>query len=140
MSKKVLFICKGNWFRSQMASAIYNKLTNSNNSDSVGTYVGAHDEPEGQVLSDLFKTPDFFEIMEKNDMNVRNNKTVRLMEDMFENYDVIVSMAEEPYIPDFLKNNKSVIWWEVENPKFVDQRIAEDTYSKIEGLVKGLIG
>ena len=139
MSKKVLFICKGNWFRSQIASAIYNKLTNSNNSDSVGTYVGAHDEPEGQVLSDLFKTPDFFEIMERNDMNVRNNKTVRLMEDMFENYDLIVSMAEEPYIPDFLKNNKSVIWWEVENPKFVDQRVAEETYSKIEGLVRGLI-
>ena len=71
MSKKVLFICKGNWFRSQMAAAIYNKLTNSSDADSAGTYAGSPDEPEGQIISDLFKTPDFFEIMEKNGMSVR---------------------------------------------------------------------
>ena len=56
-----LFICKGNWFRSQMAAAIYNRLTASDAAHSVGTYAGAPDEPEGQVLADLFPTPDFFE-------------------------------------------------------------------------------
>ncbi len=56
-----------------MAAAIYNKLTCSNDADSVGTYVGAPDEPEGQILADLFETPDFFEVMEKNGMNIRKN-------------------------------------------------------------------
>lgn len=137
--KKILFICKGNWFRSQMAAAIYNRLTNSSDADSVGTYTGASDEPEGQILADLFKTPHFFETMEKNGMNVRNNSTKRLQPSMINDYDVVVSMVEEPYIPDFLKDAKKVIWWNIENPTSVDQKIAEDTYEKINNLVRGLI-
>ncbi len=138
-SKKVLFICKGNWFRSQMAAAIYNKLTDSNYADSVGTYAGAPDEPEGQVLKDLFKTPHFFEIMEKNGMNVRGNSTKRLQPSMIDEYEIVISMAEEPYIPDFLKNAGKVIWWEIENPTSVDQKVAEETYEKIDRLVRDLI-
>jgi protein-tyrosine-phosphatase len=77
--------------------------------------------------------------MEKNGMNVRNNTTKRLLPRMLDEYDVIVSMAEEPYIPDFLKDDKRVICWDVENPTFVDQKIAEDIYKKIEKLVEDLI-
>jgi protein-tyrosine-phosphatase len=139
MNKKVLFICKGNWFRSQIAEAIYNKLTNSNSAFSVGSYVGAKDEPEDQVLSRLFPTQDFFEVMEENGIDVRNKKTKKLYPEMLDEYDVIVSMTEEPYIPDFLKKSDKVIWWDVTNPKFVNRKIAEDTYEKIEGLVRGLI-
>ena len=137
--KKVLFICKGNWFRSQIAEAIYNKLTNSKDAYSVGSYVGTPDEPEGQKLSNLFKTTDFFEIMESHGINIRNNFTKRLLPDMLSEYDVIVSMVEEPFIPEFLRNSKKVIWWTIENTKFVDKKIAEDTYKKIENLVKKLV-
>lgn len=137
--KKVLFICKGNWFRSQMAAAIYNKLTNSTDADSAGTYTGAPDEPEGQILANLFKTPHFFETMEKNGINVRNNSTKRLQPSMIDEYGVVISMAEEPYIPDFLKDAKKVIRWDIENPTSVDQKIAEDTYGKLDVLVRELI-
>ena len=137
--KKVLFICKGNWFRSQMAAAIYNKLTHSHDADSTGTYTGAPDEPEGQLLLHLFKTPHFFDVMEKNGMHVRNNSTQRLRPSMIDAYDIVISMAEEPYIPDFLRTAENVIWWDIENPDSIDQKIAEDTYNKIEILVKELI-
>jgi len=137
--KKVLFICKGNWFRSQMAAAIYNKITNSNCADSVGTYTGAPDEPEGDILANRFDTPHFFELMEKNGMYVRNNTTKRLQPFMLDEYDIVVSMAEEPYIPDFLREDKNVIWWDVENPVYVDQKIAEETYKKVEKLVRELV-
>ena len=139
MSKKVLFICKGNWFRSQMAAAIYNKLTNSKDADSVGTYTGAPDEPEGQILSDLFKTNDFFELLEKNGMNVRSNTTKRLQPQMIDKYEIVVSMAEEPYIPDFLKKASKVIRWEVENPKSVDKEKLNEIYNKVYILVSNLL-
>ena len=122
-----------------MAAALYNKFTTSNDADSVGTYTGAPDEPEGQILSTLFKTPYFFELMEKNGMNVRNNTTKRLQPSMLDEYNLVVSIAQEPYIPDFLKNSKKVIWWNVEDPLFLDQQAVEKTYKKIDTLVKGLI-
>jgi len=34
---KVLFICKNNQFRSQMAASMYNKITGTNDADSAGT-------------------------------------------------------------------------------------------------------
>jgi protein-tyrosine-phosphatase len=91
---KVLFICKGNWMRSQIAAALYNHVTKTQDADSVGTYVGAPEEPEGRALS---------------------------------------------YIPEFLKSNPGVIWWDVENPNIVDQGTAERIYRGIERLVVNLL-
>jgi len=122
-----------------MAAAIYNKLTHSSDAESVGTYTGAPDEPEGQILSNLFNTSHFFEVMEKHGMNVRNNTTRRLEPHMLDEYEVVVSMAEEPYIPQFLKDSKKVIWLDIPNPNYVDQKIAEETYEKIFTFVKNLL-
>jgi protein-tyrosine-phosphatase len=137
--RTALFICKGNWFRSQMAAAIYNRLTAAAAADSAGTYAGAPDEPEGQVLADLFPTPHFFETMERRGMDVRRNRTRRLRPEMLGAYDLVVSMAEEPFVPDFLRDARHVVRWEIENPKVVDRVVAEDIYARIDALVRDLI-
>ncbi|MFA6397606.1 MAG: low molecular weight phosphatase family protein [Candidatus Paceibacterota bacterium] len=142
MNKKVLFICKGNWFRSQTAEAIYNQITKSNDAFSVGTYVGAVDEPEGQVLKDLFKQNlSFLNVMKSHGMNLDDKVTKKLLPEMIDQFDIVVSMAEEPFIPDFLKNDKSVIWWQVENPTGFsnDEIYYENAYQKIYKLVSDLI-
>ena len=138
-SKKALFICKGNWLRSQMAAAIYNKLMGTCDADSVGTYPGAPDEPEGQLLSDLFEDPYFFEIMEEHGMNVRSCRTKRLLPPMLDEYEIVVSMAEDPYVPDFLKASEKVIFWQIENPIDGDKKTLEGIYGRIERLVGELI-
>ena len=58
---------------------------------------------------------------------------------MLEKFDVIVSMAEESFIPNFLRNNKKTIWWEVENPILATRDISEKTYNKIKELIEKLI-
>ena len=121
-----------------MAEAIYNDLTKSKDAFSAGTTTGSLEEPEGQLLKDIMPE-NFFEVMEEHNINIRENKTKRLIPEMLEKADIIVSMAEEPYVPDFLKNNKKVIWWNVENPVFVTRKIAEDTYDIIFPLVQDLI-
>jgi protein-tyrosine-phosphatase len=137
--KTVLFICKGNWFRSQMAAAIYNRLTSSRAADSAGTYAGGPDEPEGQVLADLFPTPHFFETMERRGMVVRMNTTRALQPALLDVYDLVVSMAEDPFVPDYLRERGDVIRWEIENPKVVDAAVAEEIYARLEVLVQQLI-
>lgn len=136
---KILFICKSNQFRSQMAASLYNKLMNSNDADSAGTYVGSDDEPEGEIIEKYFRSPDYFELMEENRMYIRNNRTKKLLPEMIENFDFVISMAEEPFVPDFLKNNKKTIWWEIDNPPFATREVTEKTYSKIKILVEQLI-
>jgi protein-tyrosine-phosphatase len=136
---KILFICKSNQFRSQMAASIFNKITGTTDADSAGTYVGSADEPEGSIIENFFRTPDFFELMEENGINIRSNRTKKLLPEMLEKDTMAISMVEEPFIPDFLLNNKKVIRWEVENPPFATRQISEKTYYQIKGLVEQLI-
>jgi len=124
---------------SQMAAAIYNKLSGGNRASSAGTYVGAPDEPEGQILEDLFPTPDFFETLESRGMYVRANETRRLKPADLSDHRLVISMAEEPHVPEFLRTCSKVTWWDVENPKIVDRPKAEEIYARVYGLVQGLL-
>ncbi|MCR4263963.1 MAG: hypothetical protein NUV98_04575 [Candidatus Roizmanbacteria bacterium] len=135
---KILFICKNNQFRSQMAAAIYNKITSTNDADSAGTYVGSVEVPDGSNVKQYFRTTDFFEFMEENGMNVRNNRTKKLLPEMIENASVVVSMAEEPFIPGYLRNSKKVLWWKVENPPFATREVTKKTFSQIKSLIDKL--
>lgn len=136
---KVLFICKNNQFRSQMAASIYNQITGTNDADSAGTYVGSINVPEEDIIEKYFRTPDFFELMEKNGMSIRNNRTKKLLPEMIDGADIVISMAKEPFVPNFLRDNKKVTWWEIEDPIFVTRDVAEKTYSQIKSLVEQLI-
>lgn len=122
-----------------MAASIYNQITNTNDAHSAGTYVGSADVPEGTVIENYFKTPDYFELMEENGMHIRNNLTKKLLPEMIEDADTVVAMAEEPFVPDFLRSNGNVIWWEVENPSFATREVSENTFNQIKDLVEKLI-
>ncbi len=122
-----------------MAAALYNKLTQSSNADSAGTYVGADDAPDNDLIQKYFRTPDFFELMEENGMSIRNNRMKKLTPEMIEEFDVVISMAEHPFIPEFLSENQKVVWWEIENPKFATREISEKTLDQIKALVEKLI-
>ena len=135
---KVLFICKGNWYRSQMAEEIYNRLTKSQDASSAGTYCGAPDEPEGQKLKDLFISTYFFDAMEERGFDVRDKMTKSLEPEMLDRFDTVVCMAEEPFIPEYLKTNPKIIWWEIEN-RADSREIVELHYHKLSELIKGLI-
>jgi protein-tyrosine-phosphatase len=136
---KVLFICKNNQFRSQMAAAIYNKLTRTSDASSAGTRVGILDNPEAATIEQFFRTSDFFELMEENGMHIRENRTQKLVPELLDQVDTVISMAEEPFIPSFLREAKNIIWWDIENPTFATRDISEKTYKEILKLVEKLI-
>ncbi len=136
---KILFICKNNQFRSQMAASIYNQITGTNDADSAGTYVGSIDVPDGDAIEKYFRLPDFFVFMEEKGMDMRGKHTKKLLPEMVESADTVISMAEEPFIPDFLRTNEKVLAWDIENPTFVTREVAEKTYNQIKSLIEELI-
>jgi len=115
-----------------MAASIYNQITGTEDADSA-------DVPEGTIIEKYFCTPDFFELMEENGMNIRGNRTKKLLPGMIENASIVVSMAEEPFIPDFLLNSEKVIRWEIQNPTFATREVSEKTYSEIKSLIEQLV-
>lgn len=136
---KTLFICKGNWFRSQIAEALYNHLTDTHDAVSAGTYTGAPDEPEGVQLSEVLTGGNIFAVMDSHGFDLRSKTTTRLTAELLASADIVVSMAEEPYVPDFLKNDPRVIWWDIANPPNVTKEFVEETYQKLYMLVSDLI-
>lgn len=113
---RILFVCKGNMFRSQMAEAIAGQIIGPQNVMSAGTYTGAPDEPEGQVLKNLFPTtPTFLEFMNEMGLDISDKKTKKIKQEMIDWADVVIDMAEEPYDLEILKNNPKVKRWELPN-------------------------
>lgn len=122
-----------------MAAAIYNHLTDTSDADSAGTCVGSDDEPEGTIISTRFRTPDFFELMEEEGMFLRDNRTKKITSSMVKEAELVVSMAEEPFVPSFLAENEKVICWDVNNPPFATREVSEETYRNIRALIEHLI-
>ena len=135
----ILFICKSNQFRSQMAEALYNKMTGTTDARSAGTYVGSSDEPEGTIISTRFQSPDFFELMEEHGMHIRDNRTIRLTPQMVEDADIVVSMAEDPFVPEYLRASTAVRYWNIDNPKVATREVSERTLQQVRRLVEDLI-
>ncbi|MDB5204144.1 MAG: hypothetical protein JWP09_172 [Candidatus Taylorbacteria bacterium] len=120
---KILFVCKGNMYRSQMAEAIAAKIIGKENVKSAGTYTGAADEPEGLVLKDLstiFKTgyenfDKFLLFMKERGCDIGENKTKKVTEDLVDWADIVIDMAEDPYDLELLQNSKKVTRFEIPN-------------------------
>jgi protein-tyrosine-phosphatase len=133
---KVLFVCKANVGRSQMASALFNKYSKNNSSQSAGTDVN---EKEGQKIGNNEKAKFVWEVMDKEGIDVRNNKRRQITELMTMDFDKIV-MLTPPTWPPFLTNNPKVIFWNIEDAKNADYnfhvKIREDIKKKVISLIE----
>jgi protein-tyrosine-phosphatase len=117
---KVLFVCRGNMGRSQMAEAIFNKLAPEGYASiSVGTNVFDKEgnSMEGQTLINRIGAEQVLEVLRELDIEaglaVRNQITKSLVDES----DVVVVMAEKETWPEYLVNSGKVIYWEIIDPK-----------------------
>jgi arsenate reductase len=133
---KILFVCLHNIGRSQIARAFYNHLTKSNVADAAGLDAKSFEE---KVLSDFGET-NGMKVMREIDIEMGDFPRYQLTEDLAEKYDLIVTMAADDEIPEWLENSSKFRRWPIEVPKMPHGPVMlRPMRDEIERLVRDLI-
>ena len=132
----ILFVCKANVGRSQIAAALFNKYSKRNKAKSAGTHVG---EKEGQTIGENEKAKFVWTVMDEEGIDVRNNKRIQLTPEMVEEADKVVMIVDKKDWPDYLKESDKVIYWNLEDAKDTDYEFHVKTRDLIKKKIKKLL-
>lgn len=136
---KIIFVCKGNNCRSQMAEAIYNRLTSSNDAGSAGTRV----EGAGDTLAEFNRQPGVksftIDVMRDAGFNLEDKKQKQLTKDILEKYDLVVSMAAKQFTPVWLSSAPNYVYWKIPDPKGRSYTVTQHAKDAVEQKVRELI-
>lgn len=132
---KILFACRGNVARSQIAAALFTKYS-GRPASSAGINVF---ENENQKLNEIPLAEPVIRFMKHEGVDISNNIRKQLTPEMLENFDEIIVMSEPETIPDYLSNNKKVKFWDISDPKGMDDAGYIQMINQIKDEVKKAI-
>lgn len=127
---KILFICKSNVGRSQMAPAFFNRLSKKNKAVGAGTHVG---ENENQPLHEFV-----IKCMSEAGYDLSKNTRKQLTKEMIKKADKIVAMTEKENLPDYV-DMKKVVFWSIEDAKDRSLEFHRQIRVKIKELVEKFV-
>ncbi len=132
---KVLFICRGNVGRSQMAEALFTKYTGMK-AFSAGTKVF---KDRNQKIKEISLTEPVVRFMKKEGIDIGKNITTQITSKMIKRFDKIIVMAEPETIPAYLSNNDKIEIWDIEDPKGLSDKDYKKIISQIKNHIKQFI-
>lgn len=138
----MLFICRGNVGRSQMAEAILNKIAEGKHiASSCGTWVQSKDgeSRQGEKLKDRPGAEKIIVSLREIGIEAGENQRDQLTPEMLADADKVIVMAEDYSIPDFLRACDKAVYWDVKDPKEMNQEDTNKIRDQIEGLVRNLV-
>ena len=135
---KILFTCKGNVGRSQIAEALFRKMIdNKFEVSSAGIKLSGPEQPIGELTPQIQEVLD---IMKEENLDISMAIRKQLTEKMIENSDkVIVIMEDEESLPDYLSNSSKLIRWNIVDPKGKDLEFTRNVKNQIKSLIENLI-
>ena len=131
---KILFVCRGNIGRSQIAEEFFRKYSKHHVSSA-----GTKADKNGKKVKDIPLAKDTIQAAKENDISIAEKDIKQLTEKMVKDADKIIVMAEKETFPKFLLNNKKVIIWEVDDPKRKSKDETKVIAKHIKKLVKNFI-
>ena len=132
---KILFVCRGNVGRSQMAEVIFNKYS-KHKSSSAGILILGN---KPQKLKDIPFTKPIIEFMKKEGVDLSEKERKQLNPEMCNGFDKIIVMAEPETIPDYLKKNEKMIYWDVKDPKGMSNKEYVKIINQLKDLIRNFI-
>lgn len=130
---KILFVCRGNVARSQMAEAYYNFFTKSKDAQSAGVLDFTplkYGKPTEMVV----------QIMKEDGIDISKQKVKYITKEMVENSDKIIVMCKKEECPEFLLNSNKITFWDIDDPYNTDienhRKIRDEIKKRVLLLIK----
>lgn len=128
---KLLFVCKGNVGRSQIAEALFRKKFNEKfKVVSAGTHISGKEQPIGELMPQIQEVLD---VMKEEGIDVSMAIRKQLTENMVNDADKVVAITENiEELPDYLLNSQKLIRWYIPDPKGKDIEFTRNVKNNIK--------
>lgn len=121
--EKILFICKGNVGRSQIAEAYYNQLVREE----------AYSAGVKAALELIYPAKDIVDLMLEEKIDVSNKLVKQLNKEMVNQAEKVIVMCEKEICPSYLKNGSGKIsYWNIKDPHYLEK----EEQREIKGIIK----
>ncbi len=115
-----------------MAAALFNKYSGIK-AFSVGTKIF---EKEGQKLKEIPLAEPVIRFMEEEGIGIAENARTQLTPEMVIEFDKIIVMAEFETIPEYLFKSNKAEFWDIKDPKGIDDKGYKKIISQIKSKIK----
>lgn len=134
--KKVVFICRGNMYRGQIAKGIYNHFRKDSYAEAYGTNV-IEQRRQGILLSTLPQMEFTLKELKLKGIDISHEHCEQLTPEYLHDASKLIVMTEKEDIPKWL-THYTYEYWTVPNPEFVTKEIFEKTYNLLYSKISSL--
>ena len=139
---EVLFVCNGNITRSQIAKAMFNRLS-TNHAECAGTRVH---QQEGQTLKEVVEeasargvTVVVLQLMAEERLDLSENTRKQVTPAMVDAADKVIVMADRDTLPDYVLSSEKVVFWELQDTLEASYQFVRGIKDKIAQRVHDLV-
>jgi arsenate reductase len=131
---KILYLCKGNVGRSQIAEGLSKKIHPEIEAMSAGTKISRPEQPIGELLPHIQEVLD---VMNEEGVDVSMCVRKQLTEVMAQDADKIVAIIEDSEeLPEYLINSGKLVRWNIPDPKGKDLVFTQAVKDQIKQFIE----